>query len=164
MSGFELTPEQVSLRELAAEVAREVYAPKAAESKAAEKASDAVRAATDATASTLDAKKDPARLSGVAKSEPPKRTGQIAVLISRKDSKLYVRQNFSPLFEVPVTIAPSDRPLGTHVFTADVDKKDTNVLHWSVVTLPVSTVRLLVSGHAAGNPVEKIDGQREKSL
>ena len=31
MSGFELTPEQVSLRELAAEVAREVYAPKAAE-------------------------------------------------------------------------------------------------------------------------------------
>ena len=31
MSGFELTPEQVSLRELAAEVAREVYAPQAAE-------------------------------------------------------------------------------------------------------------------------------------
>jgi alkylation response protein AidB-like acyl-CoA dehydrogenase len=31
LSGFELTPEQVSLRELAAEVAREVYAPKAAE-------------------------------------------------------------------------------------------------------------------------------------
>ena len=31
MSGFELTPDQVSLRELAAEVAREVYAPKAAE-------------------------------------------------------------------------------------------------------------------------------------
>ena len=29
MSGFELTPEQVSLRELAAEVAREVYAPMA---------------------------------------------------------------------------------------------------------------------------------------
>ena len=113
-------------------------APKAAESKTAEKASDAVKAATDATASTLDAKKDPARLSGVAKSEPPKRTGQIAVLISRKDSKLYVRQNFSPLFEVPVTIAPSDRPLGTHVFTAEVDRADANKLHWSVVTLPAS--------------------------
>ena len=77
-------------------------------------------------------------LSGVAKSEPPKRTGQIAVLISRKDSKLYVRQNFSPLFEVPVTIAPSDRPLGTHVFTAEVDKADANKLRWSVVTLPAS--------------------------
>jgi hypothetical protein len=113
-------------------------APKAAESKAAEKGADAVKAATDATASTLDAKKDPARLSGVAKSEPPKRTGQIAVLISRKDSKLYVRQNFSPLFEVPVTIAPSDRPLGTHVFTAEVDRADANKLRWSVVTLPAS--------------------------
>jgi hypothetical protein len=43
------------------------------------------------------------------------------------------------VFDVPVTIAPSDRPLGTHVFTAEVDKKDTNVLHWSVVSLPMPT-------------------------
>ena len=64
-------------------------------------------------------------------------SGQIAVFISRKDFKLYVRQNFAPLFDVPVTIAPSDRPLGTHVFTAEVDKNDANVLHWSVVSLPV---------------------------
>ena len=67
----------------------------------------------------------------------PKRSGQIAVFVSRKDSKLYVRQNFAPLFNVPVTIAPSDRPLGTHVFTAQADKNDANVLHWSVVSLPV---------------------------
>jgi hypothetical protein len=59
------------------------------------------------------------------------------VFISRKDAKLYVRQNFEPLFDVPVTIAPSDRPLGTHVFTAQVDKEDANLLHWSVVSLPV---------------------------
>jgi hypothetical protein len=58
--------------------------------------------------------------------------------VSRKDSRLYVRQNFSPLFEVPVTIAPSDRPLGTHVFTAEVDKNDPNLLRWSVVSLPVT--------------------------
>jgi hypothetical protein len=38
---------------------------------------------------------------------------------------------------VPVTIAPSDRPLGTHVFTAQTDKDDANLLHWSVVSLPV---------------------------
>ncbi|MFN5486752.1 MAG: L,D-transpeptidase, partial [Bradyrhizobium sp.] len=65
-----------------------------------------------------------------------KRAGQIAVFISRTDSKLYVRQNFAPLFEVPVTIAASDRPLGTHVFTAEADKSDANLLRWSVVTLP----------------------------
>ena len=72
----------------------------------------------------------------VAAKPAPKRNGQIAVFVSRKDSKLYVRQNFAPLFDAPVTIAPSDRPLGTHVFTAQVDKNDANVLHWSVVSLP----------------------------
>ena len=75
--------------------------------------------------------------------KPPKpdgrrKEGQVAVFISRKDSKLYVRQNFAPAWEIPVTIAPSDRPLGTHVFTAMVDKKDTNLLHWSVVSVPMS--------------------------
>ena len=67
----------------------------------------------------------------------PKRSGQISVFVSRKDSKLYARQNFAPLFDAPVTIAPGDRPLGTHVFTAQVDKDDANVLHWSVVSLPM---------------------------
>jgi hypothetical protein len=62
------------------------------------------------------------------------------VFISRKDAKLYVRQNFAPLFDVPVTIAPSDRPLGTHIFTAETDKSDPNLLHWSVVS-PPATVR-----------------------
>jgi len=66
-----------------------------------------------------------------------KPTGQISVFVSRKDSKLYVRQNFAPLFEAPVTIAPSDRPLGTHVFTVRVEKDAGNALHWSVVSLPV---------------------------
>ena len=65
-----------------------------------------------------------------------KNPGQIAVFVSRKDAKLYVRQNFSPLFEVPVTIAVDARPLGTHIFTAQVDSHDANVLHWSVVSLP----------------------------
>src|SRR5262249_24899566 len=70
-----------------------------------------------------------------------KRTGQIAVFVSRKDSKLYVRQNFSPLFDLPATIAADARPLGTHVFTAQVDNSDTNDLHWSVVSLPVPARR-----------------------
>lgn len=94
-----------------------------------------------APAASPDATKDQTRITDpapAAKPDLPKRTGQIAVFISRKDSKLYVRQNFAPLFEVPVTIAASDRPLGTHVFTAEIDKTDANALHWSVVSLPVS--------------------------
>jgi lipoprotein-anchoring transpeptidase ErfK/SrfK len=111
---------------------------KTTETKAADKPAEAI---ADAPAAP-DAKKDTARLPGIdkaaaAKAEP-KRTGQIAVFVSRKDSKLYVRQNFAPLFDVPVTIAPSDRPLGTHVFTAEADKNDPNLLRWSVVSLPVT--------------------------
>lgn len=99
------------------------------------------QASAPALATAPDAKKDEGRVADpapAAKPDAPKRAGQIAVFISRKDSKLYVRQNFAPLFEVPVTIAASDRPLGTHVFTAELDKADANALRWSVVSLPVS--------------------------
>jgi len=114
------------------------------ESGAAEKPAEPVKAVADAPAGPAvapDVKKDAARLPGAekaARAEPPKRPGQIAVFVSRKDSKLYVRENFKPQFDVPITIAPSDRPLGTHVFTAEADKKDPNLLRWSVVSLPVT--------------------------
>jgi lipoprotein-anchoring transpeptidase ErfK/SrfK len=107
-----------------------------------EKPGDQVKSAPD---TVPDAAKDQARLTDTLKptvtpdpafAAAPKRSGQIAVFISRKDAKIYVRQNFTPLYDAPVTIAPSDRPLGTHVFTAQVDKDDANVLHWSVVSLP----------------------------
>jgi hypothetical protein len=118
-------------------------AAKADAPKAGEKPGASAEAITDIGASVPDAKKDQGRLAGAEKpvvAKPaPKREGQIAVFVSRKDSKLYVRQNFAPLFDAPVTIAPSDRPLGTHVFTAQVDKNDSNLLHWSVVSLPAPT-------------------------
>jgi lipoprotein-anchoring transpeptidase ErfK/SrfK len=111
------------------------------ESRSTEKAAEPVKAVADAPAAPAiapDAKKDTARPPGAARAEPAKRPGQIAVFVSRKDSKLYVRENFKPQFDVPITIAPSDRPLGTHVFTAEADKNDPNLLRWSVVSLPVT--------------------------
>jgi L,D-transpeptidase catalytic domain len=121
----------------------ELSKPTADAGQPSENPADSVKAANETPAGAADVKKDPARLldadkPAAAKAEPSKHTGQIAVFISRKDSKLYVRQNFEPLFDVPVTIAASDRPLGTHVFTAETDKNDANVLHWSVVSLPVT--------------------------
>ena len=97
------------------------------------------KAATDKVDTEAPAKKDASRLPGQERAKPElKREGQVAVFISRKDGKLYVRQNFKPIFDVPVTIAPSDKLLGTHVFTAEVDKTDSNLLRWSVVSLPVT--------------------------
>jgi hypothetical protein len=115
-------------------------APKAADTPKAEIKPETVKADVAKPDDAKPAKKDETRITPPAKvvKESPRRTGQIAVFISGKDSKLYVRQNFAPLFDVPVTIAASGRPLGTHVFTAQVDKEDSNVLHWSVVTVPMS--------------------------
>ena len=61
-------------------------------------------------------------------------TGQVAAFVSRKEGKLFVRQAFKPIFTVPVTIAPGDKPLGTHVFT--VRSENDNKLEWTVISLP----------------------------
>ena len=114
-------------------------AAKADTAKPVEKPAEPVKAEKTSAAPAADAKKDQTRIVDTSKpSIKPRREGQLAVFISRKDSKLYARQNFAPLFEAPITIAPSDRPMGTHVFTATVDKSDSNILHWTVVTVPMS--------------------------
>jgi lipoprotein-anchoring transpeptidase ErfK/SrfK len=143
----ETTSEQANTEAPVAAIANvgpsRVDTPKAEETKAVERPADPAKAVATPAAPAVapDAKKDAARLPGAdkaARAEPPRRPGQIAVFVSRKDSKLYVRENFKPQFDVPITIAPSDRPLGTHVFTAEADKKDPNLLRWSVVSLPVT--------------------------
>jgi hypothetical protein len=83
-----------------------------------------------------DTEKPAVPSSTTAAAAPAKHHGPISIFISRKDSKLYARQDFAPLFDAPVTIAPSDRPLGTHIFTAEADKNDANALHWSAISLP----------------------------
>jgi len=65
-----------------------------------------------------------------------KRSGHVAALISRKAARLYVRQNFEPWFDVPLTIGQDDHPLGTHVFTAIADPAEPGSLRWTVVSLP----------------------------
>ena len=112
--------------------------PDTAKADAAKPADKPAKAANDAAPAAADAKKDQTRIVGDKPVKPDikRKDGQIAVFISRKDNKLYVRQNFAPLFDMPVTIAASDRPLGTHVFTAEFDKNDPNALHWTVITVP----------------------------
>ena len=47
----------------------------------------------------------------------PQKVVPISVFVSRKLSRLFVRQGFTPLFDVPVKIQNPEQPLGTHVFT-----------------------------------------------
>jgi hypothetical protein len=69
-----------------------------------------------------------------AKPEAKKLKGPVQVFVSRKTGRLYVRQNFQPLFDMPVTIAEPDKPWGTHIFTA-MEIKDDQV-RWTAITIP----------------------------
>jgi hypothetical protein len=61
----------------------------------------------------------------------------ISIFVSRKRQRLYIRQDFEPLFDVPVTIAQPEAPLGTHVFTAlEFTGPERTSLRWNVVSLP----------------------------
>jgi len=66
----------------------------------------------------------------------PLKPGPISVFISRKESKLFVRKGFEPVFYVPVTFSEPDRPFGTHVFTALAVNDDNTTLRWNVVSMP----------------------------
>ena len=60
----------------------------------------------------------------------------ISVFVSRKLGKLLVRQDFTPLFEVPVKIQNPEEPLGTHVFTAMASQNEGPAIRWTVVSMP----------------------------
>ncbi|MGE0750920.1 MAG: L,D-transpeptidase [Variibacter sp.] len=68
--------------------------------------------------------------------ERPIQKGPVSVFISRKDRKLYVRQDFHPVFSAPVTIERPDAPLGTHIFTALAVNDDGQTMRWNALTLP----------------------------
>jgi lipoprotein-anchoring transpeptidase ErfK/SrfK len=94
---------------------------------------------TDAAASVDSAEVDP----DVVPMPRPKPTDlvrgtigePIAIFVSRKTSRLYVRQHFAPLFDVPITIDHPDEPLGTHVFTALEYLADGSTFRWNVVSM-----------------------------
>jgi lipoprotein-anchoring transpeptidase ErfK/SrfK len=76
---------------------------------------------------------------------PVKHTGTVAVFISRKEKKLFVRQGFTPLFDVPVEIEHPEQPLGTHVFTALGFSDDGSHMRWNVMSVAGEPPRQLLS-------------------
>ena len=72
----------------------------------------------------------------------PKKIVPISVFVSRKLSKLFVRQGFSPLFDVAVKIENPEEPLGTHVFTAMEFQNEGTAIRWTVVSIPEEFPRM----------------------
>jgi multidrug efflux pump subunit AcrA (membrane-fusion protein) len=94
-----------------------------ARTEAAKQAADAAKAAEQARQAAAEAAEDASR-----------KTSPISVFVSRKTQRLYVRQNYQPLFEVPVDIRDPDKPIGSFVFTA-LNTLDTAEVRWSVVSM-----------------------------
>lgn len=94
-----------------------------------------VQAATPAT----DLMQGPADIIAAPPAETarkPEAPSPVSVFVSRKSNKLFVRQNFKPLFEMPVTIQNPDQPLGTHVFTLTSAREEGADPRWTVLTVP----------------------------
>ena len=72
----------------------------------------------------------------------PQKVVPISIFVSRKLSKLFVRQGFTPLFDVPVTIENPGEPLGTHVFTAMEFQNEGAAIRWTVVSIPEEFPRI----------------------
>ena len=90
----------------------------------------------DAAAAAQDtAKAAEARQADAAKAarEAKLALAPVSVFISRTTQRLYVRRGFEAILDVPVTIRDSDKPIGTHVFTA-VARGDRD-LRWTAVTI-----------------------------
>jgi L,D-transpeptidase catalytic domain len=92
---------------------------------------DAVKAAREAVATAETARVAAAE----AARQVMRELEPVSVLISRKTQRLYVRQGFEPLLDVPVTIQDPDRPIGTHIFTAMEQTGGDARLRWNVVSL-----------------------------
>jgi hypothetical protein len=61
--------------------------------------------------------------------------GPISLFVSRRLGKLFVRKGFAPVFDVPVTIAHPEVPLGTHVFTASRPLNEGVGVRWLAVSI-----------------------------
>jgi hypothetical protein len=90
-------------------------------------------------APTVDPAKPPQPPQIRAVEEPLKHSGQVAVFVSRKEQRIFVRQGFIPLFDMPVVIEEADQPLGTHVFTAMEVTENGGGMRWNLITVPIET-------------------------
>lgn len=131
-------PSEIEATRSASQHANEVR--QAAESVAKE-AEDKRRAAMN------DLMKANAALSqGLAKEQAAKKLAAmrnlpVSVFVSRAKQRLYIRQGYEDVLDVPVTFDRPDDPVGTHVFTALAVAENKTAMRWSVASIPYDPSR-----------------------
>lgn len=86
-------------------------------------------------------------------------TEPIAVLISRREGKVLVRQGMVPLFEAPVEFKEPDRPLGTHVFQAMSADSASGRVGWVAITVPEGVAQGVAQGVAGAAAQDALENR-----
>lgn len=95
-------------------------------------------------------------VTGVA---PQKKRVPISVFVSRKLSRLFVRQRLTALFDAPIRIENPDEPLGTHVFTLLESQDEGASFRWNAVSMPSTSYGSTTDSNKKPNaPVQGIGG------
>jgi lipoprotein-anchoring transpeptidase ErfK/SrfK len=68
-----------------------------------------------------------------------RRRAQVSVFISRKEGRIFIRQDWKEVWEAPVTFRDPDRPLGTHIYTAVDTVPDGSAVKWTAITVPAES-------------------------
>jgi hypothetical protein len=63
------------------------------------------------------------------------KTAPVSVFISRKTQRLYVRQGFLSIFDVPISIRDPETPIGTTIYTALNYINGESDLRWSALSM-----------------------------
>jgi hypothetical protein len=71
-----------------------------------------------------------------ALAEANRRMRPLSVFISRKTGRLYVRQDWKPLFDAPISVRDPERQIGTHVYIGTHAEENGPALVWSALSMP----------------------------
>ncbi len=69
-----------------------------------------------------------------ANKEQVRRAKPLAVFVSLKSKRVYIRQGFEPVLEAPIPVETPAAPVGTHVLTAMRYGADPNAFEWRLVS------------------------------
>ncbi|HSR80073.1 MAG TPA: L,D-transpeptidase, partial [Hyphomicrobiaceae bacterium] len=76
-----------------------------------------------------------------AAKEAAAKMSPVSVFISRQTQRVFVRQGFQPIFDMPVTMKDAEKPIGTYIYTALDYINDGADVRWNAVSMTSSQAR-----------------------
>jgi hypothetical protein len=89
---------------------------------------------------------------GALVDEAARRQAQVSVFISKKEGRIFIRQDWKEVWEAPVTFRDPDRPLGTHIYTATDAAPDGSAIRWTAISTPESQTADAKRARTKDNP------------